>query len=201
MDKASLGAVAIVAAVGGAGMYFMNAAHERQIVALQTQLAEAKQRHAAELENTRKRAEEAQAAMQKALKAAEEVRRLSDIARQKQLAAERASAELEARRTADIARTREAEAKRTADIAKQIQAGSAQELYEQAQAREREGNGIEAVRLYRLSVRAGSGKAALRLGDIFDKGLAGISPDYAESLKWKSTARALGEDVPLGRSR
>ena len=48
---------------------------------------------------------------------------------------------------------------------------------------------------------SGNGKAAKRLGDIYDKGLAGVSRDYAESLKWYNAARVLGEDVPMAKSR
>ena len=43
--------------------------------------------------------------------------------------------------------------------------------------------------------------AAKRLGEIYDKGLAGVSRDYAESLKWYNAARVLGEDVPMAKSR
>jgi TPR repeat protein len=69
-------------------------------------------------------------------------------------------------------------------------------LYEQAEALEREGKGPEAVRMYLRAARAGSGKAAKRLGEIYDKGIAGVARDYAESLKWLNAARVLGEDVP-----
>ena len=58
-----------------------------------------------------------------------------------------------------------------------------------------------AVKIYRSAVRAGSGKAAKRLGDIYSKGIAGVVPDYAESLKWYTTARAMGEDVQLQKAR
>ena len=36
---------------------------------------------------------------------------------------------------------------------------------------------------------------------IYDKGIAGVSRDYAESLKWYNAARVLGEDVPMAKSR
>ena len=51
------------------------------------------------------------------------------------------------------------------------------------------------------AARSGSGKAAKRLGEIYDKGIAGVSRDYAESLKWYTTARAMGEDVQLQKQR
>ena len=57
------------------------------------------------------------------------------------------------------------------------------------------------MKMYTQAARSGSGKAAKRLGEIFDKGLIGISRDYAESLKWYNAARVLGEDVPMAKSR
>ena len=57
------------------------------------------------------------------------------------------------------------------------------------------------MRAYRNAVRAGSGEAAKRLGDIYNKGIAGVAPDYAESLKWYTTARAMGVDVQLQKAR
>jgi hypothetical protein len=68
-------------------------------------------------------------------------------------------------------------------------------LYEQALAMEQGGNAKDAVRIYRRAARAGSGKAAKRLGEIFDRGAEGVSRDYAESLQWYETARQLGEPV------
>jgi eukaryotic-like serine/threonine-protein kinase len=79
--------------------------------------------------------------------------------------------------------------------------GGSEALFEQAAALEQQGKGNDAVKLYVRSARSGNGKAAKRLGDIFDKGLAGVSRDYAESLKWYNAARVLGEEVPLQKSR
>jgi serine/threonine protein kinase len=79
--------------------------------------------------------------------------------------------------------------------------GGSEALLEQAAALEQQGKGNDAVKLYVRSARSGNGKAAKRLGDIFDKGLAGVSRDYAESLKWYNAARVLGEEVPLQKSR
>jgi serine/threonine-protein kinase len=73
-------------------------------------------------------------------------------------------------------------------------------LYEKA--RSMEGSDAKgAVRLYRQAARKGSGKAAKRLGEIFDKGLAEISRDYQESLSWYEKARELGETVETVKSR
>jgi len=66
---------------------------------------------------------------------------------------------------------------------------------------EQEGKGRDAVKMYTQAARSGSGKAAKRLGEIFDKGLIGIQRDYAESLKWYNAARVLSEDVPMAKSR
>ena len=57
------------------------------------------------------------------------------------------------------------------------------------------GKVVDAIRIYRRAARAGSGKAAKRLGDIFERGMPGVSRDYAESLQWYETARQLGETV------
>jgi TPR repeat protein len=69
-------------------------------------------------------------------------------------------------------------------------------LFEQGENLERQGKGREAVEIYERAARAGSGKAALRLAEIYDKGIPGVVRDYALSLRWRSAARALGEDVP-----
>ena len=66
-----------------------------------------------------------------------------------------------------------------------------------AQGLEGEGKGKEAVKAYIAAARGGSCESAKRLGDIYDKGLIGVSRDYAESLKWYGFARALGTcEVP-----
>ncbi|HZO02996.1 MAG TPA: hypothetical protein VFB93_17505, partial [Burkholderiales bacterium] len=70
-----------------------------------------------------------------------------------------------------------------------------------AMALEQQGKGNDAVKIYVRAARSGNGKATKRLGEIYDKGLAGVSRDYAESLKWYNAARVLGEDVPMAKSR
>jgi tetratricopeptide (TPR) repeat protein len=74
-------------------------------------------------------------------------------------------------------------------------------LYRRGSDLEAEGRAAEAVRLYRRAARGGSGKAAKRLGDIYDRGVPGVSRDYAESLAWYQTARNLGESVPTFKAR
>lgn len=60
---------------------------------------------------------------------------------------------------------------------------------------EKAGKAPDAVRIYRRAARAGDGKSARRLGEIYDKGIPGITRDYAESLHWFQTARDLGEKI------
>jgi serine/threonine-protein kinase len=118
------------------------------------------------------------------------------------LAAEKAAAE----KAAADARAAQAAAEKAKQ---QVAAAAAQSpappssnaLLQQAEALEGEGNGKDAVKAYTRAARAGNGKAAKRLGEIYDKGLLGIPRDYAESLKWYNAARVLGEDVPLARGR
>jgi serine/threonine protein kinase len=74
--------------------------------------------------------------------------------------------------------------------------------YHTAVSFEEKGDGKAAVKAYIGAARGGSCEAAKRLGDIFDKGLVGISRDYAESLKWYNFARTLGTcEVPVAKSR
>jgi TPR repeat protein len=107
-----------------------------------------------------------------------------------------------ARKEADLRRQSVEQARRAVAPSARAATGapSTKSLYDQASALEQEGRGADAVALYIRSVRAGNGKAALRLGEIYDKGLAGVGRDYPESLKWYNAARVLGEEVPMTRS-
>jgi serine/threonine-protein kinase len=80
-------------------------------------------------------------------------------------------------------------------------AAEAEILYQQAQQMESSGKASQAIRVYRRAARAGNGKAAKRLGEIYDKGVPGVSRDYAESLQWYETARQLGETIELSGKR
>ena len=71
-------------------------------------------------------------------------------------------------------------------------------LYEQALAAERAGKAKEAVELYVQAARKGSGRAAHRLGQIYEKGLGTVRADYQESLKWYNAARTLGYPPQTG---
>jgi TPR repeat protein len=74
----------------------------------------------------------------------------------------------------------------------------AEALRQQAVVLEGQGKGSEAVQMYVRAARSGSGKAARRLGEIYEKGLLGVTRDHAESVKWYNAAKVLGEDVDGG---
>ncbi len=75
------------------------------------------------------------------------------------------------------------------------------DLMAEARKLEAEGKYKEAVRLYRRAARAGSGPAAKRLGEIYDRGVPGVERDYAESLQWYELARQRGETVETAGRR
>jgi len=75
----------------------------------------------------------------------------------------------------------------------------AEALYQQAIAMEGSGHARDAVRIYRRAARAGNGKAAKRLGDIYSCGIGGVARDQTESLQWYDLAFRLGEPVPTRR--
>jgi serine/threonine-protein kinase len=164
--------------------------------------AEAKK--AADATAARQAAERAAAEKAAADKLAAETAALD--AERARLAAEKAAAEKEKQEAERLA----AEAKAAAEKAKQQQAAAATQSsgapgagnqYQVAQNLESEGKSKEAVRAYTQAARGGNCEAAKRLGDIYDKGLIGITRDYAESLKWYNAARVLGCDVPLQQRR
>jgi len=132
-----------------------------------------------------------------------------DKALAEKLAAERAAAEkaaAEAKAAADkLAQEKAALEAERARIEK-VKIANAQSglesSYKLAQGLEGEGKGKDAVKAYIAAARGGSCPSAKRLGDIYDKGLIGVSRDYAESLKWYGFARALGTcEVPAPARR
>lgn len=166
--------------------------------------AEQEARKTADVEKQReaeakKSAEAAKAAQEKASAAERAAAEKAFVAK---LAAEKAAAE-KASADADAAERKIAEAKAAEAEKASIDAAPAggEALFEEAVALERQGKGGEAVKIYVRAARAGSGKAAKRLGDIYNKGIAGVSRDSAESLKWYNAARVLGEEVPIAKSR
>jgi TPR repeat protein len=58
-----------------------------------------------------------------------------------------------------------------------------------------------AVKIYRSLARKGNGKAATRLGAIYDRGIPGVPRDYQESLSWYQRARDLGETIETAGKR
>lgn len=72
----------------------------------------------------------------------------------------------------------------------------AQSLHGEAAAAEKAGKNRDAVLLYVKAAKAGSGDAAARLGDVYDKGLLGEARDYFEASKWFNLARTRGALPP-----
>src|SRR3954469_19141680 len=158
-----------------------------------------------------KKVADSQAARQAAERAAAEKAAAEKFAQDKaaldaeraRLAADKAAAEkekLEAEKLAAEARAATEKA-RQAQAAQSSGAPGAGGQYQVAVNLEGEGKGKEAVKAYTQAARGGNCEAAKRLGDIYDKGLIGISRDYAESLKWYNAARVLGCEVPLQQRR
>ena len=117
-------------------------------------------------------------------------------------AADKAKAEAERQIAEARAATEKAKAEaEKAKLASAAAPAGGEALFDQASSLEQQGKGNDAVKVYVRAARAGSGKAAKRLGEIYDKGIAGVSRDYAESLKWYNAARVLGEEVPMAKSR
>ena len=125
-------------------------------------------------------------------------RRVEETSDAQRRAAERARAD--ARRQVAEARAVVEKVKAEAKAGAKAEA-SGESLFRQAFALERRGKGGDAVKVYARAAVAGSGKAAKRLGEIYDQGIAGVSRNNAESLKWYSAARVLGEDVPVAKNR
>jgi eukaryotic-like serine/threonine-protein kinase len=157
------------------------------------QKAEA-ERAAAEKANAARVAQERAAAEKAALERAAAAEK---AAQERIAAAEKAAAEAAARAAA----AEKAAKEKVASAAASSAPAGGEALFQQAMALEGEGKGNDAVKVYVRAARTGSGKAAKRLGEIYDKGLAGVPRDYAESLKWYNAARVLGEDVPMAKSR
>jgi TPR repeat protein len=163
-------------AVAVAALYFLDASHRREIAALEDR---AREREA----DIRRAAEDKLAAERAAIHRAAESR----------IAEERA--EVERAAAAEIERLR---TPRTIiqDPAPEPHPHPAV-LLAQGRQKERAGEYQAAVRLYSRAARAGSGKAARRLGEIFGRGIEGVPRDHAESLKWYDAARTLGESIDL----
>src|SRR5437588_6546948 len=142
---------------------------------------------------------------------AEDAKKQAERDRLSALEAERqkllAETEKAKRETAEAKAAEQAERERLAALQRQQQqpssvaAPSGAIVFHTAQALEGEGKAKEAVKTYISAARGGSCDPAKRLGDIYDKGLIGVSRDYAEALKWYNFARTLGTcDVPTPKN-
>jgi serine/threonine-protein kinase len=167
---------------------------------------EAKKQEAQKQADSRAAAERAAAekaasekfAQEKAALDAERARIAAERAQNEKLAADAKAATEKAERIAADNAKRPAAAPTQAGGAAPASGGAIQV----AQGLEGEGKGKEAVKAYITAARSGSCESAKRLGDIYDKGLIGVSRDYAESLKWYGFARALGTcEVPTPARR
>jgi eukaryotic-like serine/threonine-protein kinase len=187
-------------------------AKKRGDLAKQKQLAEERARAEAEAKKTADASRQREAEAKKtadAAKAAQEKASATERAKAEKLAQDKAAAEkaaadkaiADAKAAADKAQADAEKAKREAEKTTVAAAPGGQALFDQALALEQQGKGTDAVKLYVRAARSGNGKAAKRLGEIYDKGIAGVSRDYAESLKWYNAARVLGEEVPLAKGR
>jgi len=68
-------------------------------------------------------------------------------------------------------------------------------LFDQAEKLDRAGQVVQAIPLYKRAAALGSGPAARRLGDIYDRGAVGVGRDYGKALDWYIEARRLGEEI------
>jgi serine/threonine-protein kinase len=165
--------------------------------------AEAEQRKMAEATKLReaeaKRSADAAEKLRQEQQAAD-ARKQVDSAKQRETELAKQQEEL-ARQREELARLqREAEEKKRQQTVAAAPSGS-ETLFQEASALEQQGKGRDAVKVYTRAARAGNSRAMKRLGEIYDKGIPGVSRDYAESLKWYNAARVLGEEVPLAKGR
>jgi type II secretory pathway component PulM len=82
MDRNFVAALAVLALLAGGALYFVNAAHEREIAGLRRLLEEARQ-HAAGSEKARRDAERARAAAETARSEGEEMKKAGEAQAQK----------------------------------------------------------------------------------------------------------------------
>jgi serine/threonine-protein kinase len=173
---------------------------QRKREAANKEAAERAAAQAAREKAAQERAAEERAAAQRAAEAAIRAEAEKRAAAAKQAEEERLAKE-EAERQAKTEAERQAAAK-VAERAATVKAAQAKtasaalagsdELLKQAAALEVEGKARDAIRLYIQAARSGSGAAAARLAQIYEKGAPGVPLDSNEALKWSTVARALG---------
>lgn len=116
------------------------------------------------------------------------------------LDADRLTAELERKRSVKYSYSETAHSGPRTRSEREADRDTANALYQKALSIEAsDPNG--AIRIYRRAARDGDGKAAKRLGEIFDKGIPGVTRNYEEALSWYSKARELGETIELSGKR
>jgi TPR repeat protein len=115
-------------------------------------------------------------------------------AKEQEAAAARAKAQQEAAAKAKSDQEA-AKAPSTALAASAPPAKGSDALYSQGLALEEQGNVVEAVKLYEQAVKAGSGPAAKKLGEIYGKGKGGVVRDGQASLRYFALAKQRGESV------
>jgi serine/threonine-protein kinase len=175
---------------------------QQKLADARKQVDSAKQR---EQEAKQREAELAKQREAEAKRQAEAKQREAELARQREeLEKQKREAEQLAKQREELEKQRQALRKEQEELKRKgapAAPAGGEALYQQGEALEQEGKGRDAVKVYVRAARSGNGKAAKRLGEIYDKGIAGVSRDYAESLKWYNAARVLGEDVPMAKSR
>lgn len=213
----------LIAAAAAAGMLF----YERQLIELRSELEEARLREAQAASALNRISEVRRAEVRAARAEAEDAqRRAQEAAQQARAAADRARADAERAATKARAQAERASASAQAAALRAREESELQGprfyrepyrpsqphaapsrsnpggagLFSQAQALEGEGKNAEAVRIYIRAARTGSGAAAKRLAQIYEKGIDGVPPDKAEMLKWRNVEQVLGEDTRNPRS-
>ena len=70
--------------------------------------------------------------------------------------------------------------------------------FQRAAEAEQAGRVKEALLLYAVAAREGDGKAAYRLGEIYEQGLGDVPPDRNMARRWFNAARNLGYPPMVG---
>src|SRR3954447_3405019 len=178
----------LIAALAGTYVYFFGASDQQtkqQLVAMQKQLDEAKKK-AEEADAAKKKAEEAQANFEKAKKAEEEARKSGDLAKQKEFEQARKLAEAEARKQADASKAADAQklaADRTAADAKSK--SDAKKAEQEKLARAEESKKADAQVQRQAAERAAAEKAA---ADKFAAEKAALDAERARIAPAKAAA-------------
>src|SRR3954468_4457783 len=198
----------LIAALAGTYVYFFGATDQQtkqQLVAMQKQLEEAKQK-AAEADAAKKKAEEAQVALEKAKKAEEDARKSGDLAKQKELEQARKVAEAEAKKQAEASRTADAQ-KLAADKSAADAKGKAEsKKTEEAKAKDAEAKKVADSQAARQAAeRAAAEKAAAEKfaqdKAALDAERARLAADKAAAEKEKLEAEKLAAEARVATEK